>query len=250
MDLKLKGKSVLVTGGSKGIGLACAMGFAAEGCSLHLVARDSGRLAEARHRIQSAHPVEVTTYAENLRDGEAVKQLAAHCAGVDILINNAGDIPGGSILEIDEARWRHAWDLKVLGFVNMTREMFRHMKGRGGVILNVIGMAGEKPSFEYICGAAANAGLAAFTKGLGAKSPESGVRVLGVHPPATRTDRILALMRTVAREKYGSETRVDDVIRDGSFGKIIEPEQVADTVVFLASERASHLSGVVLNLGA
>jgi len=194
--------------------------------------------------------VEVTTYAENLRDGEAVKQLAAHCAGVDILINNAGDIPGGSILEIDEARWRHAWDLKVLGFINMTREMFRHMKGRGGVILNVIGMAGEKPSFEYICGAAANAGLAAFTKGLGAKSTESGVRVLGVHPPATRTDRILSLMRTVAKEKYGSETRVDDVIRDGSFGKIIEPEQVADTVVFLASERASHLSGIVLNLGA
>jgi len=250
MDLKLKGKSVLVTGGSKGIGLACAMGFAAEGCSLHLVARDSGRLAEARHRIQSAWPVEVTTYAENLRDGEAVKQLAAHCASVDILINNAGDIPGGSILEIDEARWRHAWDLKVLGFINMTREMFRHMKGRGGVILNVIGMAGEKPSFEYICGAAANAGLAAFTKGLGAKSTESGVRVLGVHPPATRTDRILALMRTVAKEKYGSETRVDDVIRDGSFGKIIEPEQVADTVVYLASERASHLSGIVLNLGA
>jgi 3-oxoacyl-[acyl-carrier protein] reductase len=250
MDLKLKSKSVLITGGSKGIGLACAMGFAAEGCNLHLVARDSGRLAEARDRIQRAWPVEVTIYAENLRDGEAIKQLAAHCSGVDILINNAGDIPGGSILDIDEARWRHAWDLKVLGFINMTREMFRHMKGRGGVIVNVIGMAGEKPSFEYICGAAANAGLAAFTKGLGAKSPESGVRVLGVHPPATRTDRILSLMRTVAKEKYGSESRVDDVIRDGSFGKIIEPEQVADTVVFLASERSSHLSGVVLNLGA
>lgn len=250
MDLNLKRKSVLITGGSKGIGLACAMGFAAEGCNLHLVARDSGRLAEARRKIQAASPVEVTTYTENLRDGEAVKQLAAHCSGVDILVNNAGDIPGGSILDIDEARWRHAWDLKVLGYINMTREMFRHMKGRGGVILNVIGMAGEKPSFEYICGATANAGLAAFTKGLGSKSTESGVRVLGVHPPATRTDRIMTLMRTVAKEKYGSESRVDDVIRDGSFGRIIEPEQVADTVVFLASERASHLSGVMLNLGA
>ena len=250
MDLKLAGKSVLVTGGSKGIGLACAMGFAAEGCKLHLVARDSGRLAEARHRIQRDWPVEVMTYAENLRDGEAVRQLAAHCSGVDILVNNAGDIPGGSLLDIDEARWRHAWDLKVLGYVNMTREMFGHMKGRGGVIVYVIGMAGEKPSFEYICGATANAGLAAFTKALGARSVEFGVRVLGVHPPATRTDRIVALMRTVAKQKYGSESRIDDVMRDGSFGKIIEPAQVADTVVFLASERASHLSGVVLNLGA
>jgi len=133
----------------------------------------------------------------------------------------------------------------------MTREMIGHMKRRGrGVIVNVIGMAAEKPSWEYVCGATANAGLGAFTKALGLKSHEFGVRVVAVHPPATRTDRIITLLKTVAKSKYGDESRVDDVLKDGAFGRVIEPGQVADTVVYLASERASHLSGIVLNLGA
>jgi NAD(P)-dependent dehydrogenase (short-subunit alcohol dehydrogenase family) len=251
MDLGLKGKRVLITGGSKGIGLACAQRFAAEGCALHLVSRDQGRLDAARAAIRAQHPVEVRLHAADLRDGQAVKRVAAAAGAVDILVNNAGDIPGGSVLDIDEAQWRHAWDLKVFGYVNMTREVLGGMKARGrGVIVNVIGMAGEKPSYEYICGAVANAGLAAFTKGLGVKTPEFGVRVVAVHPPATRTDRIMTLVRSVAKQKYGDESKADEVLKDGSFGRVIEPEQVADTVAFLASERAGQLSGVVLNLGS
>jgi NAD(P)-dependent dehydrogenase (short-subunit alcohol dehydrogenase family) len=251
MDLGLKGRNVLITGGSKGIGLACAQRFAAEGCNLHLVSRDQGRLDAARAAVRALHPVDVTLHAADLRDGQAVKRIAAAAGAVDILVNNAGDIPGGSVLDIDEAQWRHAWDLKVFGYVNMTREVLGGMKARGrGVIANVIGMAGEKPSYEYICGAVANAGLAAFTKGLGAKTPEFGVRVVAVHPPATRTDRIMTLVRSVAKQKYGDESRADEVLASGSFGRVIEPEQVADTVAFLASDRAGQLSGVVLNLGS
>jgi NAD(P)-dependent dehydrogenase (short-subunit alcohol dehydrogenase family) len=251
MDLGLKGRRVLITGGSKGIGLACAQRFAAEGCSLDLVSRDQGRLDAARAAIRAQHPVEVTLHAADLRDGAAVKRVAAAAGAVDILVNNAGDIPGGSVLDIDEAQWRHAWDLKVFGYINMTREVLGGMKTRGrGVIVNVIGMAGEKPSYEYICGAVANAGLAAFTKGLGGKTPEFGVRVVAVHPPATRTDRIMTLVRNVAKQKYGDESKADEVLASGSFGRVIEPEQVADTVAFLASDRAGQLSGVVLNLGS
>jgi len=250
MKFGLEGKHVLITGGSKGIGRACALAFAAEGCTLHLVARDPGRLAATREAVLAEHPVEVQLHPADLRDGQAVKRIAAECAAAEILVNNAGDIPGGSIDQIDEAKWRHAWDLKLFGYVNMTREMLANMRARSrGVIVNVIGMAGEKPSWDYICGAAANAGLAAFTKGLGAKSVEFGIRVVGLHPPATRTDRITALLKTVAKNKYGDESRIDDVLKDGSFGRVIEPEQVADTVVFLASPRASHLSGVVLSFG-
>jgi 3-oxoacyl-[acyl-carrier protein] reductase len=250
MNFGLEGKTVLITGGSKGIGRACALAFAAEGCKLHLVARDAGRLEAAREAVRARHPVEVHVHPSDLRDGQAVKRIAAECAAAEILVNNAGDIPGGSIDQIDEAKWRHAWDLKLLGYVNMTREMLANMRARSrGVIVNVIGMAGEKPSWDYICGAVANAGLAAFTKGLGSKSLEFGIRVVGLHPPATRTDRITALLKTVAKNKYGDESRIDDVLKDGSFGRVIEPEQVADTVVFLASPRASHLSGVVLSFG-
>ncbi len=251
MNLELKGKTAVITGGSKGIGLACADAFAAEGCNVVLVARNAQTLAAAAEQVRTAHNVDVATHSADLRDSAAVKRIAAACVAADILVNNAGDIPGGSLLDMDEEKWRHAWDLKVFGYVNMTREMLRTMKARGsGVIVNVIGMAAEKPSYEYICGGMANAGLAAFTKGLGAKTPEFGVRVLGVHPPATRTERILALVKSVAKQKYGDESKTDEVLKDGSFGKVIEPEQVAATVVYLASARASHLSGVMLNLGA
>src|SRR6185436_10316156 len=108
MDLRLKGKSVLVTGGSKGIGFACAKAFAAEGCKVHLAARDKDRLSQAKSQLGDA-----ITHSVDLRDGTALRQLAKECGELDILVNNAGDIPGGNIEMIDEAKWRHAWELKV-----------------------------------------------------------------------------------------------------------------------------------------
>ena len=242
MDLGLQGKSVLITGGSKGIGLACAKSFVAEGCLVHLAARDRDRLNKAKDELRG----EVRVHSVDLRDGEALRRLAKECEGVDILVNNAGDIPGGTLETIDEAKWRHAWELKVFGFVNLTRELYARMKARkGGVIVNVIGMAGETHPFEYICGAVGNAGLAAFTKALGKGTRENGVRVVGVHPPSTRTDRIVTLMKASAKAKFGDESRYTELM-----GNVIEPEQVGDMVAFLASPRAGQLSGVVVNLGA
>lgn len=242
MDLGLKGKSVLVTGGSKGIGLACAKAFAGEGCRVHIAARDPQRLKSAREEILG----EATAHSVDLRDGAALRRLAADCAEVDILVNNAGDIPGGTLETVDEAKWRHAWELKVFGFINLSRELYSRMKARkSGVIVNVIGMAGETHPFEYICGAVGNAGLAAFTKALGKGAKESGVRVVGVHPPSTRTDRIVTLMKASAKARFGDESRYAELM-----GNVIEPEQVGDMVAFLASPRAGQLSGVVVNLGA
>ena len=241
MDLRLKGKSVLVTGGSKGIGLACAKAFVAEGCRVHLAARDPQRLQKAQTDLGG----DVTTHSVDLRDGAALKTLAKDCGDVDILVNNAGDIPGGTIETLDEAKWRHAWELKVFGFINLTRELYPRLKTRKGVIVNVIGMAGEHGTFEYICGATANAGLANFTKALGRGYAQHGVRVVGVHPPSTRTDRIITLMKAQAKVKFGDENRYEELM-----GAVIEPEQVGDAVCFLASPRAGHLSGVMLNLGA
>jgi 3-oxoacyl-[acyl-carrier protein] reductase len=242
MDLGLKGKAVLITGGSKGIGLACAQAFVAEGCAVHLAARDRERLDMAKRQLKG----DVSIHSVDLRDGGALRKLAKDCEAVDILVNNAGDIPGGTIETLDEAKWRHAWELKVFGFINLTRELYSRMRARkAGVIVNVIGMAGETHPFEYICGAVGNAGLAAFTKAMGKGSREHGVRVVGVHPPATRTDRIETLMRASAKAKFGDESRYRELM-----GNVIEASQVGDTVCFLASPRAGQLSGVVLNLGA
>ncbi len=247
MDLGLKGKSVLITGASKGIGLACAKAFASEGCVVHLAARSADLLAKAKSDIEAKHKVAATTHVCDLRGPGAVKQLAEACANVDILVNNAGDIPGGNIELVDEALWRHAWELKVFGYINLTREMITRMRPRGkGVIVNIVGMAGVTHPAEYICGAMGNAALEAFTKAAGKGSIEFGVRVLGMHPPATRTDRIIQLNKTIAKQKFGDESRWEEVLKQT---RIIEPEQVADTALFFASERAAHLSGVMLNLG-
>ena len=250
MDLHLTGKTVLITGGSKGIGAACAQSFAAEGCNLILVARNQQLLSKVQADLIARYKVQVDVHALDLRKPAELKQAADLCASIDILINNAGDIPSGTIETIDDMTWRHAWELKLFGTINLTRQAYAAMKERrSGVIVNVIGMAGERASFDYLCGSTANAGLAAFTKGMGLGSKEFGVRVMGVHPPSTRTERIDNMLKATAKRRYGDETRTADLIKDGIFLPAIEPEQVADAVVYLASPRASQLSGIVVNLG-
>jgi NAD(P)-dependent dehydrogenase (short-subunit alcohol dehydrogenase family) len=249
MDLGLKGKNVLITGASKGIGLACAKAFAAEGANLHLAARDAGRLEEAKGEIAKVANVSVTLHPADLSKGEVAKSLAAACGPLDVLVNNAGAIPGGNIEVVDEARWREAWDLKVFGYINMCREVIPGMMQRGsGAIVNVIGLAGVKPSFDYICGAAGNAALIAFTKGLGAGSTNKGVRVVGVNPTATRTDRIISLNKARAKATYGDESRWQELMTNMPFNRVCEPEEVADVVAYVASARASYLSGTVIDV--
>ena len=246
MELGLRGKWVLVTGASKGIGLACAHAFAAEGANLHLAARSHELLRAAAEELRAKHGVRAETHALDLRAPGAVQELASAAGALDVLVNNAGDIPGGALDAVDEVRWRHAWELKVFGFIDLTRQVLAAMSARGqGVIVNVIGMAGVSHPPDYICGAAGNAALDAFTKSAGKASTRHGVRVLGVHPGATRTERLVEPLRRAAERRLGDPGRWPELLRGAP---VQEPEQVADTVLFLASERARHLSGVVLHL--
>ena len=155
MDLELRGKNVLVTGASKGIGLACARAFAAEGCNLHIAARSAAELEKNAAELSAQYKVKVTPHAYDLAVSENTVKLARECGPLDVLVNNAGAIPGGHLADIDEARWRKAWELKVFGYINLTREVYADMRARGsGVIVNVIGLAGERNRPEYIAGTA------------------------------------------------------------------------------------------------
>jgi NAD(P)-dependent dehydrogenase (short-subunit alcohol dehydrogenase family) len=247
MELNLRGKTALVTGASKGIGLAIAHLLAEEGCSLHLVARTEAALQAARQAIQSRHNVGVSLHPLDLAVGSSVDRLAEACgADTDILVNNAGAIPGGALDMIDERKWRDAWDLKVFGYVNMTRAFLARMKARGGgVIVNVVGLAGEKHDYGYVAGSAGNASLIAFTRAVGSRSIDDGVRVVGVNPGATETDRIVTLMRTRAEREFGDPTRWLDYMKKLPLGRAAKPEEIAGLVAFLASERAAYISGVV-----
>jgi len=195
MDLGLRGRKALVTGASKGIGRACAEALAEEGCDVVLVARTAADLETVRAKIVGQHNVAVRHYPLDLSDSRNVDKLAEECADTEILINNAGAIPGGNIDGIDEARWRAAWDLKVFGYVNMTRRFYALMRERKkGVIINIIGAAGENPDFDYVAGSSGNASLMAFTRAMGGTAPRDGLRVLGINPGPVLTDRLITLM--------------------------------------------------------
>jgi len=141
MDLDLRGKKALITGASKGIGRACAEVLAEEGCDVALVSRTAADLEAARSAITAKHNVGVRVFPLDLSDSANVDKVAAECTDIDILVNNAGAIPGGDIVAIDEKRWREAWDLKVFGYINMTRRFYAQMRERGhGVIVNVLGL--------------------------------------------------------------------------------------------------------------
>src|SRR5258708_11742498 len=128
LDLGLRGRKGLVAGASKGIGRACAEALAEEGVDVALVSRTAADLEKARAEIAGKHNVGVRVFALDLSDSKNVDKLAAECADIDILVNNAGAIPSGNIDAVDEKRWREAWDLKVFGYINMTRRFYGLMR--------------------------------------------------------------------------------------------------------------------------
>jgi short-subunit dehydrogenase len=181
MDLNLRGKRALITGASKGIGAAVAESLAEEGCNLRLAARNKAELEKVADRLRAAYGVEVDVHPSDLRKPEDIEALASVASDIDVLVNNAGDIPGGSLDKISEDVWRHGWELKVFGYINLTRLVYQQMKARGhGVVINIIGAAGEKFDFNYIAGTAGNAALMAFTRALGSRSLDDNIRVVGI----------------------------------------------------------------------
>jgi NAD(P)-dependent dehydrogenase (short-subunit alcohol dehydrogenase family) len=249
MDLQLKGKTVLITGASKGIGLATARAFAAEGCALHLAARSGPQLEEAKAALQKNYHVRVTLHAQDLSSAESMVALANRAGDSEILINNAGDIPAGPIDALSDAEWRRGFELKVFGYITLAREFYARMKARkAGVIVNDIGNSGENWDARYIAGSTGNAALMSFTKALGGASLDDGVRVVGVNPGPVATDRMVKLMKRRALDWYGDETRWQELFSKYPGGRPATPEEVADLMVFLASPRAGYITGTVVTI--
>jgi NAD(P)-dependent dehydrogenase (short-subunit alcohol dehydrogenase family) len=249
MDLNLKGRSVLITGASRGIGLAIANTMAAEGCNLHLAARDEALLKSHAERLIRDHKVEVTVYRRDLSLTSEVESLGKACQDVDILVNNAGDIPTGTLQTLDGATWRKAWNLKVFGYVDLSRIIYPKMCARGsGVIVNVVGAAGKNPNPNYIAGCMANIALNMFTQCLGGESMRYGVRVAAVNPGPTVSDRHLKHVKERAQRLLGDENRWQELHAKLPAKRAGSVEEVADMVAFLASDRASYVSGASIKI--
>lgn len=251
MDLGLSGRRALITGASRGIGRAIAEAFAREGCHLCLNARDTTALADAKRELESQYGIDVSLHACDLTQTGSAEFLAQECGNVDVLVNNAGAIPRGSILDIDETTWREAWNLKVFGYINLTRSFYSRMSlQRSGVIINIIGIGAEKLDAAYAAGSSGNAALVALTKALGSVSLDQGVRVIGVNPGWVETDKAKRSLQKRAAEELDNSDRWPELVADWPRGSLIKPSEIGDVVAFLASVRASALCGTVVTVDA
>ena len=216
---------------------------------LMLAARSGDQLKALADRLRSAHQIDATTHVVDLRNPADLAKLAKDASDIDILVNNAGDIPGGSLDKIDEETWRHAWNLKVFGYINLTRAIYAQMKARGGgVIVNDIGAAGEKFDANYICGSAGNAAIMAFTRALGSRSLADNIRVVGINPGPVGTDRHVTLLKTHARHQFGDENRYQEFQKGMPLGRPAHAREIGDLMAFLASDRSGYTSGVIFTV--
>jgi NAD(P)-dependent dehydrogenase (short-subunit alcohol dehydrogenase family) len=247
MDLQITGHTALVTGASRGIGRAVAHELANEGCNLHLASRSAADLEKVRAEIAQKHNVKVECHALDLGESRNIATLVERVGTVEILVNNAGVTPAGELLEIDEKQWREGWELKLFGYINLTREMYRRMRAKkSGVIINVIGVAGERTRQNYIAGSTGNAALMSFTRTLGGDSMDYGIRVVGINPGQIETDRLRTRLQKKAQEAFGDPARWKELLKN----PMGQPQEIADLVAYLASPRASFISGTIVTADA
>lgn len=252
MNLELRGLHAVITGASKGIGLAIARSLAAEGVNLLLAARSKEALTATGEELSVCHGVAVNTVACDLASDAGVATLCAvireQAQPVDILVNNAGATLGGSLTFLDVKKWRASYELKLWGYILLTREVLPIMYKQGtGVVLNIIGNGGEQPSPTYIAGGIVNAGLMNFTCALADEAGPRGVRVVAINPGPIRTERVHALTTHLANERgISREAAERSVTRHIPLGRIGEPEEVASVATFLVSRRAGYITGAII----
>jgi NAD(P)-dependent dehydrogenase (short-subunit alcohol dehydrogenase family) len=249
MDLGLSGKVVFITGGSKGIGLACATAFAAEGAKVAICSRSLENIERALTGLPGAFGVTADlTNADEAAD--VIAKVEASLGPIDVLVNSAGAARRTSPDELTPARWRAAMDAKYFPYINVIDPVIKKMASRKrGAIINIIGAGGKVASPTHLAGGAANAALMLATVGLGSAYAEQGVRVVGVNPSLTETERVSEGLEAEARLHGISikEARQRNITRL-PLGRMATPEEIAHVVLFLASEKASYVTGVILGV--
>ena len=244
MDLGLKDKKVLITGGSKGIGLACARAFIAEGARVALVSRSQENLSKAKDNLKGAY-----TIAADLTDAAAaaamVERVEKEFGPIDVLVNSAGAAKRTDADDLTPAAWRAGMDAKYFSYINVIDPLIKRMGKRGaGAVINVIGNGGKVASPTHLAGGAANAALLLATAGLAYAYASKGVRVVGVSPGVTRTERVAEGLKAEAkRANVSVEQAEKQMVARLPMGRPAEPEEIADIVVFAASERGRYLTG-------
>jgi NAD(P)-dependent dehydrogenase (short-subunit alcohol dehydrogenase family) len=249
MQLEMQGKIVLVTGGSKGIGLACARLFLSEGARVIICSRSKANVDTALRSLSEA-----VGYAADLsREDEAhrlVETIESDVGPIDILVNSAGAAKRTAVDDLTPAAWRAAMEAKYFSYINVIDPLIKRMaERRGGAVINIIGNGGKIASPTHLAGGAANAALMLATVGLANAYAARGIRVVGINPGTTRTDRVADGLKAEARQSNISEEQaLNQAMKRIPMGRMAEPEEVAEVVLFLASPRASYVTGVIIGM--
>jgi 3-oxoacyl-[acyl-carrier protein] reductase len=254
MDLGLKGKVALVTGGSKGIGKAVARGLADEGAKVAICARTQSELDATAAELSKMTGSEVFAVAGDLTKEEGVRRIVDATVGrfarIDILVNNAGAAPGGLLLDLSEEDWHKAIELKFMGYVRCMKAVIPHMlKQGGGRIVNIVGNDGVKPIGIELAPSAANAADLAVTLALAEQYGKNNICINAINPGPVATERWDFLIGGIAKvRKISVDEAQKRAERSIPLGRICTPEEVANVAVFVASDRASFMTGALITL--
>lgn len=254
MDLGLKNKVAIVTGSSQGIGKAIALGLAEEGAKLSICARDERQLEETANEIKSATSTQILAVKADLTREDDIHRLVASTAqefgGIDILVNNTGGPPSATFLETTMKHWRDAVDLLLMSVVTACSEVAPYMqKHKQGRIINMTSFAAKQPLERLVLSNTLRAGILGLTKTLSNELAEHGILVNAVCPGWTMTKRVEELAKTRAKESgKNMDEIIQEWIRQIPLKRLASPKEIADLVVFLASERASYITGAVVQV--
>ncbi|MDH4096035.1 MAG: SDR family oxidoreductase [Betaproteobacteria bacterium] len=254
MDLGLKGRCALVTGGSMGIGKAAALELAAEGCRVAIAARGEQALENAAEEIRGrAHAEVITVRADCTRPediGRMVEEVAARFGRIDVLVNSIGAAKSGHFLQLPEDDWRESLELKLYGVIRCCRAVVPHMqRQRWGRIVNLIGHRGRQPESRAMPAGVANAGLINFTKALADEFVRDGILANGVSPCPMETRRLDYMVKAkAALEGISEDEARAEYLRDIPIGRFAQPAEIAALIAFLASERNSYISGATISI--
>jgi NAD(P)-dependent dehydrogenase (short-subunit alcohol dehydrogenase family) len=251
MDLELKDKVVLITGGSKGIGLACAHAFAREGARVAIVSRNVDNLEAAKRELEEAGHQVLTRQADLGQADAAQAAIAAvssELGPIDILVNSAGAAKRYPPATLTPQSWRDAMDAKYFPYINAMDAVIKPMAERGrGVIVNIIGTGGKVPKPIHLPGGAANAALMLVSSGLANVFGGQGIRVNAINPGATLTGRVQgSLEAEAARSGKATQDVLKSMEERLPLGRLARPDEVANTALFLASEKASYVNGALV----
>lgn len=254
MDLHLQDKRALVTGASRGLGYAVALGLAREGCRVAVNSRDAAKIAAAAEKIAAQTGAPVMGLAGDVTDPAVPARLVAEAVqilgGLDLLVTNAGGPPAGAFESFDEAAWQKAIELSFLSHVRLIRAALPHLKQSGAAsVLTVTSYSVKQPIPNLVLSNSVRAATVGLTKSLALELGAAGIRFNSILPAWTETERVFELMTFRARQNGTTvEEEIAKQSKDSPLGRMGKPEEFANAAVFLLSPAASYLTGVMLTV--